>query len=357
VPQSARRIAILSLLLVGLAVRAEAQRPRRAADRVVTRDGVLAFRLDRSSATVTVHDRLNDTTLARVAVCPTVTSGTLTDDDVSFMVRCADGSPIAINSASFDAGPVPATIAAPARVARGRRKNEVIMIGTIHAEHRTSTRYSTDVLRQLLRAMRPDYMLTEIPPNRFARAMDEFRRSGTIAEPRVLRFPEYVDVLFPLTREMSFTIIPTAGWTRPMDLYRNAALKRLAADPARRTQWDTYQRATREADSLVRLIGSDDPYFINSARYDSIQTAAHVPYNTYFNRDLGPGGWDNINITHFRNISAALDAHTGAGKRFVITYGAGHKEWFMRELRKRRDITILEVAPFLDRIGARPIPH
>ena len=26
-------------------------------------------------------------------------------------------------------------------------------------------------------------------------------------------FPEYADVVFPLTKEMDFEIIPTAGWT------------------------------------------------------------------------------------------------------------------------------------------------
>ena len=320
--------------------------------RNVTRDGVLSFTLDRARGTVVVRDLLNDTTLATTRACPHARTGVLSDDDVTFVVTCAGHAAIGINTASFVAGAVPTLPAHAMRAVPSARRNEVIVVGTIHGEHRTSTRYGTRVLHDLLREMRPDYVLTEIPPNRFAAARDEFLRTGTITESRVARFPEYVDVLFPLTREMAFTIIPTAGWTRPMDLYRNAALKRLSDDPTRRAQWSEYQAATRTADSLVAAHGSDDPYFINSSAYDSIQTAAHAPYNGYFNRDLGPGGWDNINVTHFGLIRAALDAHAGEGKRFVITYGAGHKEWFLRELRKRTDIDILEVAPFLDRIGA-----
>jgi hypothetical protein len=320
--------------------------------RVVTRDGVLSFALDRSAGSVTVHDKLNDTTLATVRVCAPASGGTLTADDVSFIVTCARAPAMAINSASFAVGEVPTPGARTSRRATRGRRNEVIVVGTIHGEHRTSTRYGVKVLHDLLREMRPDFVLTEIPPNRFGLAMAEFQRTGTITEPRVTRFPEYVDVLFPLTREMTFTIIPTAGWTKPMDTYRNAALKRLGADSSRRSQWIAYQAATKTADSLVAAHGSDNPYFINSALYDSLQTLAHDPYNRFFNADLGPGGWDNINVTHFGNIAAALDAHRGEGRRFVITYGAGHKEWFMRELRRRRDITILEVAPFLERIGA-----
>ncbi len=347
---AALRLAAAGSLL--LAAPCVAQRPLSNA-RSVTRDSVLLFTLDRSTYTVTVRDLLNGVVLTTTSVCLNATGGQLSDDDVSFVVSCGKDAPVAMNTASFAVAPyVPAPVVRR-RTPRPVRRNEVVVIGTIHAEHRTSTRYGLRVLHDLLLAARPDYVLTEIPPNRMAAAMDEFKRSGTITEPRVARFPEYVDVLFPLTREMKLTIIPTAGWTKPMDTYRNAALKRLAADPARNAEWAAYESAAKLADSLVTARGSDDPYFINSAAYDSIQARAHEPYNRFFNRDLGPGGWDNINITHFGHISDALDAHRGEGKRFVITYGAGHKEWFLRELRKRRDIVLLEVAPLLDRIGAK----
>jgi hypothetical protein len=321
--------------------------------RSVTRDSVLLFVLDLSTYTVTVRDLLNGVVLTTTSVCPNATGGRLSDDDVSFVVSCGKDAPVAMNTGSFAVAPYVRVPAVLRRTPRPVRRNEVIVVGTIHAEHRTSTRYGLRALHDLLKATRPDFVLTEIPPNRFDAAMEEFQRTGSITEPRVARFPEYVDVLFPLMKEIPFTIIPTAGWTKPMDTYRNAALKRLAADSSRRAEWTAYQRASELADSLVAARGSDDPYFINSLAYDSIQTRAHEPYNRFFNRDLGPGGWDNINTTHFRNISAALNAHRGEGKRFVITYGAGHKEWFLRELRKRRDIVLLEVAPFLDQIGAK----
>ena len=45
-----------------------------------------------------------------------------------------------------------------------------------------------------------------------------------------------------------------------------------------------------------------------------------------------------------------LDTVRGRGQRVLITYGAGHKGWFLRMLRERDDVTLLEVAPFLDEI-------
>lgn len=248
---------------------------------------------------------------------------------------------------SEDAGTVSVIELPPALpAASGSAKNEVVMLGMIHGDHRTSTRYGLDVLRETITQIKPDYVLTEIPPNRFDQAMESFKRTGHVQEARVERFPEYVDVLFPMTATMSFTIIPTAGWTAPMDAFRRTAMARISKDPTRAADWAEYQAAASKADSLVRTAGADDPHFINSDAYDEIQAIAHEPYNRLLNDDLGPGGWDNINIAHYGNIDRSLDKHRGEGKRFLITYGAGHKEWFMRELRKRTDIKLLNAQAF-----------
>ncbi len=330
--------------------------------RTITADGALSFTLDRTTGTVHVYDLLNGAEVAATPVCEHAESGALSPDDVSFVVQCAgSATPVYVNTASYAVDPPPPRTAPVRAVAQAMsravagavpRKNEVMVVGTIHGEHRTSTRYSTVLLRRLLEEVQPDYVLTEIAPNRLDAAMREFVASGKIAEPRVVRFPEYVDVLFPLTKSMRFTIVPTAGWSKPMDAFRTAALKRIEGDTTRRAEWLEYTTANAVSDSLIALRGTDNPYFINSAAYDSIATAAHEPYNRLFNAELGPGGWDNINRLHVGHISSTLDAHRGEGRRFVITYGAGHKEWFMRALRQRDDITILEVAPFLTRIGA-----
>ena len=68
-----------------------------------------------------------------------------------------------------------------------------LMIGTIHGEHRTSTRFGLGVLRAAIERFRPDVTLVEIPLNRFAAAKREFDSTGAITKPRVSRFPEYID--------------------------------------------------------------------------------------------------------------------------------------------------------------------
>ena len=242
---------------------------------------------------------------------------------------------------------------------RTESPNEVVVVGTIHGSHRTSERYDLELLRQLIREIKPDLVLTEIPPNRADEALRTFRETGTVTESRVARFPEYVDVLYPLTREMQFEIVPTAGWTARMASFRSDRLSAIAADASRREEWAEYLAANEAADACSEEQGaSDDPYFIHTDQYDECADLGLAVYDRLFNDELGPGGWTNINRGHFAHIARALDRRSGAGLRVLVTYGAGHKGWFLRELRRRGDIRLLPVAPFLEaaerRLGRTP---
>lgn len=230
-------------------------------------------------------------------------------------------------------------------------KNEVLILGTIHGGHLTDSVYNILYLDKLVREIRPDYILAEIPPDRMEAAMIGFKRDDSISEPRVMRFPEYVDVIFPLTKELDFEIIPTAGWTKPMADERSAKLKAISKDSSRIEDWKAYVEANRRSDSVYSAtLKVNNPYFIHTHTYDSIQDIALQTYNKLFNVELGLGGWENINIAHYWNIEKALEKHRYEGKRFLIVYGAGHKGWFLRQLAKRDDITLLEMEPFLKKI-------
>ncbi len=231
--------------------------------------------------------------------------------------------------------------------------NEVVVLGMIHAGHETSEMFSLEVVGDLVREIDPDYWLTEIPPNRWDRAWTEFQASGTVEEPRVRRFPEYMDGLFPLSRELDFEVIPTAGWTEPMSDFRAAYLDAYSRDPAHAEGWAEYQAAAEASAEALAAGAADDPRRIHTDAYDEAYDIRMRTYARLFDADLGPGGWGPINASHWANIERALDRHRGERVRFLLTYGAGHKGPFLRELRARDDIVLLEVAPFLDRLSAR----
>lgn len=221
-------------------------------------------------------------------------------------------------------------------------KNEVIVLGTVHGKHLTEKEFNLEVLTSLIKDINPDVILTEIPPDRFPQAMQEFLENDTITEARVSRFPEYVDVIFPLSKEMDFEIVPTAGWTQAMSDTRNEKLKAISQDSSRAKEWAELTQAGQKSDSLIKASGREyDPYWINSAAYDELVEIELSVYNRLFNEELGLGGWDNINEAHYGYISEALDQYKSQGIRILITYGAGHKGWFLRELKKRDDINLL----------------
>jgi len=134
-----------------------------------------------------------------------------------------------------------------------------------------------------------------------------------------------------------------------------ATLEAIRQDPARAGDWAAYEAANQRRDQAITAGGApDDPRFIHTDALDDAVEIDLSVYNRLFNEELGAGGWDHINTAHYANISRALDAHAGEGKRFLITHGAGHKGWFLRHLRQRDDIVLLDVGRFLDQLA--PVP-
>lgn len=231
-------------------------------------------------------------------------------------------------------------------------KNKVIMLGLIHNGHIESKRYSLDVVEALIREINPDYVVTEIPPDRLADAVKGFTETGEVTEPRVRVFPEYKDVLFPLSREMDFKIIPAAAWSRSMADFRRDALTRIRNDAARTDDWLAYQAAGDAAQEKMQGRG-DDPYFIHSAEYDAITKDNLSVYAARFADDIGRGDWERINAAHYKLIEAALENHAGEGAVILITFGAGHKYWFLEQLRQRNDIILINPVDYLDKLNAK----
>ena len=174
-------------------------------------------------------------------------------------------------------GPAPDSAGAPSTPA-SPEINRVIVLGMIHSGHETSEVYSTARVKGVMRAIDPDYVLTEIPPDRMEEAMRSFTEEGVVTEARVTRFPEYKDALFPLIPEMNFEIIPTAGWTSEMANFRRDALQAISQDETRADDWAAYQAALTE---MREAIGDkrDDPYFIHSDMTPLPRPATHLTPN------------------------------------------------------------------------------
>ncbi len=231
--------------------------------------------------------------------------------------------------------------------APGAKKTPVAVLGMIHSEHRTSPTWGLDQVRETIRRFDPDVVCAEIPPSHWPSTLALWNERGVVEDARVKRFPEYTDVLLPLMTEMGFEIEPCAGWTQEMAAERRARLELFETDPGQAERYSEYQRrnAEIEARQAADPIDEDDPRIIHSSLYDARTEESLRPYDEMLNDWIGAGGWTNINQAHYALIDQAIKKHQG--KRILITFGAGHKYWFLKQLRTRDDIELLDVTPFL----------
>ncbi len=221
------------------------------------------------------------------------------------------------------------------------------VLGMIHGAHRTSRLWGLKQVEETIRNYKPDVILCEIPPDRWERIWRDYSSSRLIADDRVKVFPEYTDVLLPLKLELGFEVEPCAAWTKEMARLRRRRMKSASSDPQYAELWSKYQEesAAIEAAHKAHRIVEDDPRVIHSEVYDARTKEELGPYDRYLNDLIGPGGWTHINQAHYRLIDAAIRRHPG--KRLLLMFGAGHKYWFLEQLRARKDIKLIDVTEYL----------
>lgn len=222
--------------------------------------------------------------------------------------------------------------------------NEIIVLGTLHSWHLRQKAYSLKVLSEIITTVNPDIVLAEIPPDRFYIAKDEWESHKRITEERVVQFPEYTDVIFPLADRLNFEIVPVSAWTAHMAQARDQQLYDISNDPDRRDDWEAYLLAKEKSAAAIKAKGNGfDPLWINSEEYTQMLEIELNVYSQLFGRDLGAGGWENINRAHYSLIEKALSQVDNKGKRILITFGSGHIGWLKRALREKKNVKLISL--------------
>ncbi len=220
-------------------------------------------------------------------------------------------------------------------------KNQVIVIGTIHSQHLQSKEYSLKVFSDIIENLKPDVVLAEIPPDRFAIANEQFQKSGKINESRVSQYPEFSKVIFPLQKSMGFQLIPVSAWTEEMANAREDKLEEIKRDKNRSKDWQSYTQARQLSGELFeKYIQEFDPIKIHSEEFDQILNIELQVFSDLFNDDLGKGGWENINLAHYQLIDFELNKLKNQNKKILILFGSGHKGWLIKKLQTRTDIVL-----------------
>ncbi len=265
----------------------------------------------------------------------------VTQDDKELWVSCEGSHEVCVIKLTKIQNP------AAAEAPTSRPRTQVGVLGMIHGGHRTSKLWGIKQVEATIRKFKPDVVLCEIPPDRWQRIWKDFSERGAFDDTRIKPFPEYTDVLLPLKKELGFEVEPCAAWTTEMALLRRKRMKEFQNDPKKNADWQKYSEEEKLIASHHKKnpIVMDDPLVIHSDPYDARTKEELGPYDRYMNDYIGPGGWTNINKGHYNLIDQAIKRHPG--KKLLITFGAGHKYWFLEQLRLRQDIKLLDIGPYL----------
>ena len=228
------------------------------------------------------------------------------------------------------------------------KKTEVVVLGTLHSQHLQAEHYALDEVEAIIRNINPDVVLAEIPPDRFAIAQKQFDEDGHITEDRVQAYPEFTQVVFPLQKGLGFQLIPVSAWTAQMADEREEKLTEISRNPIRSNDWNTYLEAKEKVSDLLEESGFEfTPEWINSSKFDEILEEELSVFNRLFNDDLGAGGWENINNSHYKLIETVLKNPSVKGKKVLIIFGAGHKGWLRRRLAQEKNICLRNLIELL----------
>ena len=311
---------------------------------VVSPNGRLAFVNNTGSADVSVIDLSTRTVIERVPVPDLPIVMQVHPSGQSLWVSSEGEHRLSVvnipESWRDDPRDRPTTIA---------QTTQVGVMAMTHSGHLESEVWGLPEVEAAVRAFAPEVLCTEIAPDRWERIDRELREQDVIEDPRVLRFPEYrEDGLLRLRRELGYVIEPCAGWSLEMSDLRATRIGEFETMDAWADERAAYAAELAELQSRtpsVRGYTNDDPAYLHSDASDEAQRVELALYDQYQNDMIGPGGWTNINVEHYRQVDRAIRAHPG--KRILITFGAGHRYWLLDQLRRRDDVELIDMAPYL----------
>lgn len=226
----------------------------------------------------------------------------------------------------------------------------VSVLGVLHNLHTTrfADTYSLDDLAAILRALRPDCVLAELPPG-----WDERRTAETLPDFKM----EYREVILPLAKEIDYTVIPVdyaspryaeagAHW----DEARQTLVPYGAVKHALLTQ---FEEAVFEALSQ----GFQSPAALNSAACnDLIWAVKEVETRWFFQEHSEHDIWEQHNQLNYEKMLEAIRQREEA--RFLITFGLYHKYWFEARLQHERWLHFEPIAEQLNKLyGQRGREH
>ncbi len=231
-------------------------------------------------------------------------------------------TPVVVPSAVVPSAVAPSAVASPVQPAAARTR--VLVLGTLHGEHLTSKLWGLEQLRATIRRINPDVVCVELADDNLKAALETWSARKVIEDTRVLRFPEYVQVVFPLMDGMQFTLESGALWHAMLDAMRRgkvADFNKLEQFKEQRAAYEVAKTWSQNWLAAQPQGVADDPYYIHSADFDLHAKARAGAYDYYLNEWIGrPSGWTYVHDEHYEKIMEAVRKHPG--ETVLVMFGA-----------------------------------
>ncbi|MFP4344946.1 MAG: hypothetical protein ACLFU8_09655 [Anaerolineales bacterium] len=205
---------------------------------------------------------------------------------------------------------------------------EVSVLGVLHNLHASlfAESYSLEDLAAILRAVRPQCVLAELPPDweaRYtARTLPDFKM-------------EYREVILPLAEEVGYTVVPV-DYASP--LYAEAGAH---WDEARQTlvPYGEVKHAllSQFEDAVYTALPQAfrSPQALNSpACNDLIRALKETEALWFFRQHPEHNVWEQHNRVNYEHILEVVSRREE--ERFLVTFGLYHKYWFEERLQQER---------------------
>lgn len=231
---------------------------------------------------------------------------------------------------------------------RAATATQVAIFGVLHRSHLKSYNFSLSYIEAVLRKIRPDVVLVEVPPDRFERGLAEVAAAPGLATPEDISdswlraFPEIYRVAYPQQSQLGYELVPVSGWQPRVSRDRKAYWDSNPRGP-NSEQYRSAQAAFDEAKTRHRP--TENPRWVNGNEYLAVSGAARRALSRAADEQLGAAAVGRINAAHFRLIDAAIRRH--AGKRILLLFGARHRWYFQPRIAEMDGVELVPLGRFL----------
>lgn len=214
----------------------------------------------------------------------------------------------------------------------GKDKSEVLVLGTLHQFHETTSGYSFADLSRIVETIKPDILATELTPEALENRSEQKTKQ------------EYQRSIFPLMEKHGYLAVPMEPaepvYSKFVGMLRESNTELREKFPQKSEAFSVYSNQLYE----YLFAKWTSAAAVNSPETDALFEVKHKFQNALFGQKE-EAAWNGWNSHFLKQILAAAKQHPG--KRILVLVGVEHTYWLRKELKASKDVRYVSVSRYL----------